>query len=213
MESKSILINMKEDTIYDQKYSNDDYYWGKKPSSSCFKVLKLKPPSEKLRLLVVGCGEGKNAVFFARTGYDVTDFDISNEGVKKTKRFASEVGVEIEVFTADINEFRCEEEFDIIFSTGTLHYIPSNLRNEILKNYKDHTKPRGINVHSVFVDKPFIEPAPDSEETVFKWISGELLTYYKKWKIEWSVEEIFDCDSCGIPHRHAMNRIAAKKVT
>ncbi len=87
------------------------------------------------------------------------------------------------------------------------------MRDEILKNYKEHTKPGGIHVHSVFVDKPFIEPAPDSEETACEWISGELLTYYSNWKIEWSVEEIFNCDSGGIPHKHAMNRVASKKVS
>lgn len=68
---------MEKDTIYDEKYKREGYYWGKEPSSSCFKVLELKPPVEKLKLLVVGCGEGKNNVFFARNGYDVTAFDLS----------------------------------------------------------------------------------------------------------------------------------------
>ena len=67
---------MSKKTIYDEKYS-DDYYWCKRPSSSCFKVLKLKPPIEKLKLLVVGSGEGRNAVFFVRNGYNVTAFDLS----------------------------------------------------------------------------------------------------------------------------------------
>ena len=203
---------MSKKTIYDEKYSGEDYYWGKSPSSSCFKVLKLKPPVEKLKLLVVGSGEGRNAVFFARNGYDVTAFDLSEEGVEKTKNFASDVGVDMNVFTYDINEFRCEENYDIIYSSATLHYIPKSLREEILGNYKEHTNLGGINVHSVFVDKPFIEKAPDSEETAQKWISGELMNYYHDWKIEWSVEDIFDCDSGGIPHRHAMNRIAARKI-
>lgn len=203
---------MSKKTIYDEKYSGDDYYWGKRPSSSCFKVLKLKPPIEKLKLLVVGSGEGRNAVFFARNGYDVTAFDLSEEGVEKTKNFASDIGVDMNVFTDDINEFRCEENYDVIYSSATLHYIPKSLREEILGNYKEHTNPGGINVHSVFVDKPFIEEAPDSEETAQKWISGELMNYYHDWEIEWSVEDIFDCNSGGIPHRHAMNRIAARKI-
>ncbi|MFW5927830.1 MAG: class I SAM-dependent methyltransferase [Thermoplasmatota archaeon] len=203
---------MEKDTIYNEKYKSEKYYWGKEPSSSCFKVLELKPPVEKLKLLVVGCGEGKNAVFFARNGYDVTAFDLSEEGIKKTKRFAADVGIELEAFTADLNEFRCKENYDIIFSNGTLHYIPVNLRVEILDDYRDHTNPGGINVHSVFVDKPFIRPAPDIEETACKWISGELMTYYHDWKIEWFVEKIFDCDSSGIAHRHAMNRIAGRKL-
>lgn len=203
---------MTKETMYDEKYSDEDYYWGKRPSSSCFKVLKLKPPLEKLKLLAVGSGEGRNAIFFARNGYDVTAFDLSEEGVKKTKKFATDVGVEVDVFTADINDFRCEEHYDIIFSSAALHYIPESLREEILSDYKDHTNLGGINLHSVFVDKPFIEEAPDSEETAQKWISGELMTYYHDWRIEWNVEEIFDCDSGGVPHRHAMNRIAARKI-
>lgn len=203
---------MTAETIYDEKYSEEGYYWGKKPSSSCFKVLKLKPPVEKLRVIEVGCGEGKNAVFFARNGYDVTAFDLSEEGIKKTKRFASEVDVRLDTFTADINEFRLEENYDIIFSSAALHYIPSNLRDEILSDYKEHTKSGGIHVHSVFVDKPFIEDAPDSEETACKWISGELFTHYSDWKIEFCKEWIFDCESSGIPHKHAMNRLIAKKI-
>ncbi len=203
---------MEKETLYEEKYSDDVYYWGKKPSSSCFKVMEMKPPVEKLKLLVLGCGEGKNAVFFARNGYDVTAFDLSREGIKKTKRFAADVGVELEAFKADINEFRCEEDYDVIFSSGTLHYIPGSLRDEILDDYKEHTNPGGINVHSVFVDKPFIEEAPDSEETARKWISGELFTHYSDWKIELCKEWIFDCESSGIPHKHAMNRLVAKKV-
>ena len=68
-----------------------------------------------------------------------------------------------------------------------------------------------LNVFSVFVHKPFIEKAPDAEKTAYKWISGELLTYYHDWKIEYFVEEIFDCVSSGVPHKHAVNRIIARK--
>ncbi len=77
---------MEKETLYEEKYSDDVYYWGKKPSSSCFKVMEMKPPVEKLKLLVLGCGEGKNAVFFARNGYDVTAFDLSEKGVKKNEK-------------------------------------------------------------------------------------------------------------------------------
>jgi len=203
---------MPEKNIYDDKYSEGGFYWGKKPSKSCYKVLKMKPPVEKTKLLVVGCGEGKNAVFFARNGYEITAFDLSPNGIEKTKKYAENLGLKINAFTADINEYRLDEDYDVIFSTGTLHYVPKESRKELLENYRKHTKIDGLNVLSVFVDKPFIGPAPEKEETAQKWISGELMTYYHDWKIEWSVEEIFDCNSSGIPHRHAMNRIAARKL-
>ncbi|MFC0560655.1 class I SAM-dependent methyltransferase [Halalkalibacter alkalisediminis] len=43
------------------------------------------PPTKHVKLLDIGCGEGKDAVFFARNGYDVTAFDISNAGIEKTR--------------------------------------------------------------------------------------------------------------------------------
>lgn len=108
--------------------------------------------------------------------------------------------------------YRLEEDYDILFSTGVLHYIPSELRKDIFKNYKVHTKKDGLHVFSVFVRKPFIERAPEREPNSHKWISGELFTHYHDWKIEFCTEEIFDCMSSGIPHKHAINRIIARKI-
>ena len=45
------------------------------------------PPTRPLKVLDIGCGEGKDAVFFARNGYDVTAFDLSKEGIEKGKAF------------------------------------------------------------------------------------------------------------------------------
>lgn len=198
-------------TIYDEKYQMEGYYWGKRPSSICYKVLELMPPERPVKLLDIGCGEGRNAVFFARNGYQVTAFDLSSAGVEKARRMAEEIGVSLEVFVADLLEFRLKEPFDIFFSTGTLHYIPEELRAEILSNYKQFTSPTGLHVFSVFVRKPFIPRAPDAEETADLWISGELFTHYHDWRIEFCTEEIFDCMSSGVPHQHAVNRVIARK--
>jgi len=199
--------------IYDDIYKQEEYYWGFKPAPTCFKVLQALPPVKKLKLLDIGCGEGRNAVFFARNGYDVTAFDLADAGVEKTRKLADKTGVNVKVFKANINEYRLTDKFDIIFSVGTLHYIPKECREEIIANYKDHTKENGIHMLSVFVKKPFIEPAPEGEKSSYKWISGELFTYYHDWELEYSTEEIFDCMSSGNPHKHATNRMLARKVS
>jgi tellurite methyltransferase len=174
--------------------------------------LELMPPERPLKLLDIGCGEGRDAVFFARNGYHVTAFDVLPIGVEKTRRMAAEAGVTIEVFQADLNEFRLTEPFDIVFSSGTLHYMLPERKAEILENYKRFTSDNGLHVFSVFVRKPFIPPAPDTESTARFWISGELFTHYHDWKIEFCTEAIFDCASGGVPHQHASNRMIARKV-
>ncbi|KZE64744.1 XRE family transcriptional regulator [Paenibacillus jamilae] len=200
-------------TIYEEEYKTQEYYWGTEPNKVCYQVLQFMPPNKHIKLLDIGCGEGKDAVFFARNGYDVTAFDVSDAGIEKTKRLAEKIGVHVNVFKADILDYRLDTHFDVIFSSGVLHYIKPEFRKEIFENYKQYTNPNGLHIFNVFVNKPFIAPPPEKEPNAYKWYSGELLTHYHDWFIEDSSEVIFDCNSSGIPHKHAMTKIIAQKIT
>ncbi len=197
---------------YNERYAGEAYYWSTSPSAICFDILKHMPPTKHRRVLDVGCGEGRNAVFLARNGYDVHAFDISDTGIEKTMSLAAAAGVTVHAFTADIGEYRLDQDFDILFSTGVLHCLAPGVRDEVFDNYKAHTSNGGLNVFSVFVRKPFIPRAPDADPNAHEWRSGELLSKYHDWRIEWSVEEIFDCMSSGVPHQHCVSRMIARKV-
>lgn len=199
------------DTPYREWYRSEDYYWGTEPSSMCLSILRLLPPTRPLRLLDIACGEGKDAVFMARCGYNVTAFDLSDTGVEKLHRLADRAGVHVEAFCADINDYRLSQDFDVIYCSGALHYIRPELRPEIFANYKAHTAPNGLNAMNVFVQKPFIAPPPEKEIS-YDWRTGELFTQYHDWQLEECAEIIFDCDSSGIPHKHAMDKLIARKI-
>lgn len=204
---------MKKENSYDQKYTGEEYYWGKKPSVTCEKIIEIIHPTSNFRprLIDLGCGEGRNAVYFAKHGFEVVGLDLSLPGLEKTKRYAKEAGVQVTTIHADILEYDLKETYDVIFSTGTLHFLPPETRGQYFQNYKDHTSPNGVNAISVFVKKPFIPRAPDADKNTYHFTSGELLSYYWDWEILYSVEEIFDCASGGVPHKHAVNRIIARK--
>ena len=198
-------------TDYEERYKTNDYYWGIRPSHMCYEVMKLCPPVRPLRLLDVACGEGKDAVFFARNGYHVTAFDAAGSGLEKARRLSDRSGTEINFFQADMLDFRLEGEFDIIFCAGSLHYIPQRLRKEILENYQAHTSSGGLHALNVFVRKPFVKSPSDEREHRYKWLSGELFTYYSDWLITACGESIFDCMSGGTPHKHCMDTLYAIK--
>lgn len=204
---------MKKETPYDQVYAGREFYWGKKPSAMCDRVMGIIEPGAGFRpkLLDLGCGEGRNAVYFAQHGFEVVGLDLSPLGLEKTRGYAAEIGVRVETIHADIVDYQLEGIYDVIFSTGTLHYLPPEMRGQRFQNYKDHTSPDGIHALSVFVEKPFIPRAPDAEENAYLYTSGELMGYYWDWEILYSVEKIFDCMSGGIPHKHAINRIIARR--
>ncbi|TCM95875.1 tellurite methyltransferase [Paenibacillus sp. BK033] len=199
-------------TIYEEEYKTENYYWGTEPNSGVYEVLKAMPPSGRLKLLDIGCGEGRDAVFFARNGYEVTGIDVSDAGIEKTKRLAERAGVQVNAVKADILDFRLDTPYDIIYSSGVLHYIKPEFRQEIFANYKQFTNPGGIHVLNVFVHKPFIAPPPEKEPHAYKWHSGELLSHYRDWLITDSAEIVFDCSSSGIPHQHAMSTVMARKM-
>ena len=80
------VYNKRKTSLYEDAYLQENYYWGLQPSQMCYEILQEKPPITPLKLLDVGCGEGKDAVFFARNGYLVTAFDIADAGIEKTKK-------------------------------------------------------------------------------------------------------------------------------
>jgi tellurite methyltransferase len=119
----------------------------------------------------------------------------------------------VNFFRANMLDFRLDSEFNIIFCSGALHYLPPELRREILENYQNHTSAGGLHALNVFVRKPFLKSPSDGKECRYKWISGELFSYYADWLIASCSEDIFDCMSGGIPHKHCMDTLYARRQT
>lgn len=201
-------------TVYEERYNREDYYWGIVPSKLCYEIMKLKPPIKPYRVLDIGCGEGKDAVFLAKNGYEVFAFDVADTGLKKAKELAQKNHVSVHFFNADINEYDPNMQFDIVFSSGVFHYLALNQRKRLIDALKECTLPNGIHAINVFVEKPFIAVAPDSEEAERQqepWYTGELPGYYHDWLFHQNEERIFDCNSGGVPHKHCMDIIIAEK--
>lgn len=201
-------------TDYDKRYNREEYYWGLMPNRICYDVMKILPPIKSYRVLDIGCGEGKDAVFLAKCGYRVTAFDISEQGIEKAKRLAEHNKVDVNFFKADVFDYRPDTEYDIIFSSGVLHFVQKAGRKELCDSLKAHTADNGINAMNVFVKKPFIKRAPDKtrdEEKRHPWCSGELFGYYHDWLFHTCKEEVFDCHSGGTPHKHCMDTLIAQK--
>ena len=115
-------------THYEEKYASTPSYWGLVPNKLCYEIMKLRPPVTSLRVLDIGCGEGKDAVFLAKNGYDVCAFDLAESGIQKAQELASFNRVNAAFFVADINEYTADLPLDIVFSSGVFHYLAANKR-------------------------------------------------------------------------------------
>ena len=199
-------------TNYEKWYEGDGYYWGTEPAGFCGELMKLCPPAEGKNVLDIGCGEGKDAVYMAAKGYEVTAFDLTENGIRKTKRLAEDKGVEIKAYVDDINTFETDEKFDIIYSSGTVQYLFDENKAAFFEKIGRITKKNGIVFFNVFVEKPFLDLPPDCDMEEKMWKPGELFSYFPDWKFHRIDETIFEDNSNGIPHYHCMDTIICEKI-
>jgi SAM-dependent methyltransferase len=113
--------------MWDERYSGDDYAYGTEPNEFLASAVDRLPGG---RILCLGEGEGRNAVWLARRGFDVTAVDASRVGLDKALRLAEERETTIRAVHADLNEFEIEPDWwDAIVSIFC--HLPPGLRRTV----------------------------------------------------------------------------------
>lgn len=102
---------------------------------------KLK--GAKLRVLDVGCGQGRDALFIARLGHSVVGVDISPNGIRDLNEAARLENLRIEGVAADITKFTPDGIFDVVLIDRTLHMLSEPKRLEALDRLTDHVAHNG----------------------------------------------------------------------
>lgn len=112
-------------TFWDDRYADGDYVYGTEPNTFVRDHADRIPPGG--RVLCLGAGEGRNAVYLATLGYDVVAVDGSKEGGRKTRELAAKRGVTVETVTADLASFEIPAEtYDGV--TSIFCHLPPAIR-------------------------------------------------------------------------------------
>jgi len=87
------------------------------------------------RVLDLGCGQGRDAMFIARKGHSVVGVDISATGIRQLCEDAKKEILEIEGVVADVKDYIPEGNFDVVVIDRTLHMLSEEAdRIEVLEN-------------------------------------------------------------------------------
>jgi tellurite methyltransferase len=198
--------------VYDERYSRPGLYWGSKPTQLARDVVRIARslPRSPRTSVDLGCGEGRDSIYFARRGYRTLGVDISSVGVRKADRRASRLGVKVRFLVGDIRTYRLRHRADVVFSSGALNNLPRRIRSARFEHFKANTAPGGINAMNADVRKPYI-PLQTTNPFASPFRSGELLGYYWDWEILESGQGEFISNASGVPHRKAMDVVIARK--
>jgi 2-polyprenyl-3-methyl-5-hydroxy-6-metoxy-1,4-benzoquinol methylase len=108
-------------------------------------------------LLDVGCGNGYSSIRFAKIGYDVSGFDISENNIKIAKRLSEQYGVRNKIsFSVHASEDQnyCSEQFDIIVGIDILHHV--DIRPTIKECHRI-LKKNGVAIFRDFMEVPLFD--------------------------------------------------------
>ena len=134
---------------WNERYSSEAFAYGEEPN----KYLK-----EQLIKLPIGSilfpaeGEGRNAVFAAKLGWNVSAFDISNEGKNKAIKLAQKNNVTINYKVGELEKMDFEnQQFDAIALIYA--HFPANIKSIYHKKLDSYLKKNGIIIFEAFSKK------------------------------------------------------------
>ena len=168
------------ETHYDQLYSETEAAFGGEKGAPEIFVTQLPKYFKEGKVLELGAGQGRNALWLARQGFQVEARDISSVGVDRIKKISGDEKLGIQVTRADARE-QLQTSYSAILSTYMLHHLTNDEAREVISQMKNHTHPHGYNLVTVFTrEGDFFKR--DSTANKFYPNLGELREMYDDWE-------------------------------
>ncbi|MEK9628279.1 MAG: class I SAM-dependent methyltransferase [Nitrospinota bacterium] len=131
----SSIAKPKDKERWNKKYDTEVYLFGEKPIPFLVNNIDIL---RRGKALDVAMGEGRNGVYLATQGFDVTGLDISEKGLEKANALAAKNNVTIKTKVVDLENVKLEpNSYDLILCT---YYMD----RELYKKFYDALKPGGM---------------------------------------------------------------------
>lgn len=163
------------------------------------------------KVLDMGCGQGRNALYLGLKGFDVIAVDNNPHAVQNVEELARIEELNVRAFEYDLNAANIQENFDYMVATVVFMFLMPRYVPDVIANMKEHTNPGGYNLIVSAMDT---EDFPCPMPFPFKFGEGELREYYKDWELVEYKEELGSMhakDEFGNPIQFKFVTMLAKK--
>lgn len=152
-----------------------EFYVPKDPSGIVVDLASMLPLNASV--MDFGAGQGRNAFYLARKGFDVTALELKDSEISVLQEKNAKARRKIKIVQGDIHDFMPKTKYDAVISNTVLHFFTQQETERAIKKMKQSTKDGGYNLITAYTDKNLPEMRPH----LFK--HNELLKYYKDWEI------------------------------
>ena len=148
IDNYSDVLDLLDDFV--EQISWDNFYANRRPAPF---VLQNEMPDENLVELIAsrpvrtalefGCGEGRNAIFLASKGIEVTAIDKSEVAIENAKKLAAKKGLKVGFQSIDAFTFESAQKYDLIYDSGMFHHLAPHRRITYVELVKKMLAPGG----------------------------------------------------------------------
>jgi SAM-dependent methyltransferase len=142
--------------FWDERYSGEGFAYGTQPNRWLEVQAGVIRPGG--RVLSLGEGEGRNAVWLAEQGFTVDAVDGSPVGLEKARRLAAQRGVTFKTHLDDLATYRPERaSYDALVLVYV--HLPPSVRAAVHAAGVDALKPGGIVIIEAFAPRQLGRPS------------------------------------------------------
>ncbi len=164
-------------TVRDENYFTDKYGLTRTHSE----VVAAMPYLTPGKVLDLGCGNGRNSLYLAANGFDVTAWDKNPMSIANLQRVVEAEGLNnLQSDVRDLNSLKFDGEYDFILSTVVMMFLESTTIAGLIDNMQRCTKSGGYNLIVAAMDT---EDFPCTVGFPFAFREGELSGYYAGWEV------------------------------
>lgn len=165
---------------WNERYEDEKYVYGTAPNVFLREIQPSLPVSGEV--LTIAEGEGRNAVFLAEQGLDVTAWDLAESGLEKVNKLAKKQGVRVKTELVDLAEVTWQQKQwdEIVCIFG---HFPGDTRMKTLKGVKEAVKPGGYFVAEVYSTHQLPYQSGGPKDLDFLYQPEEFLREFSDWRI------------------------------
>ena len=127
---------------WNERYASSDYLFGESPNE--FVRAAASHLADGQSVLCVADGEGRNSVWLAERGLQVTAFDFASNAVDKARRLAQRRNVSVDFHVADIETWRFEAaRYDAVVAIF-IQFLGPKARDDVFARMQSAVKPGGL---------------------------------------------------------------------
>jgi 2-polyprenyl-3-methyl-5-hydroxy-6-metoxy-1,4-benzoquinol methylase len=129
--------------FWNARFDKAEFIFGKEPNEYLVDQASryLKPGNS---VLCVADGEGRNGVWLAKLGMQVTAFDVSDIALAKARQFAKDEQVSIQYSLCDVDGFAWQSDaYDAVVGIF-IQFADPHMRTRIFEQVRQTLKPGGI---------------------------------------------------------------------